>query len=91
MAEAGLEPATNNEGIDVYFLFSTLFLFCSPNSLEVEHQSCKLEVLSSILSLGCTFDASALHSSNTLLHQDGHCDVTPHSNVEFKKLKKNSK
>jgi hypothetical protein len=41
--------------------------------------------------LGCTFDASALHSSNTLLYQDGHCDVTPHSNVEFKKLKKNSK
>ena len=27
----------------------------SPNSLEVEHQSCKLEVLSSILSLGFTF------------------------------------
>ena len=91
MAEAGLEPATNNEGIDVYFLFSTLSLFPSPNSLEVEHQSCKLEVLSSILSLGSTFDASALHSSNTLLHQDGHCDVTPNSNVEFKKLKKNSK
>ena len=27
----------------------------SPNSLEVEHQSCKLEVLSSILSLGFRF------------------------------------
>ena len=27
----------------------------SPNSLEVEHQSCKLEVLSSILSLGSLF------------------------------------
>ena len=27
----------------------------SPNSLEVEHQSCKLEVLSSILSLGFPF------------------------------------
>jgi hypothetical protein len=47
VTEAGLEPSRG--------VFSILYLFSSPNSLEVEHQSCKLEVLSSILSLGSVF------------------------------------
>ena len=53
----------------------------SPNSLEVEHQSCKLEVLSSILSLGSSFFLRQLSSTRSLTTRYGniliHARVPP--------------
>ena len=64
-----------------FILYCTYLYFCtdshrpspSPNSLEVEHQSCKLEVLSSILSLG----------SNSFCRLHFHASISCHSFTLF--------